>query len=559
MGTWEEESSALFESQNGGTHHHGENEVGVDFESKAVVVDGVSGGGGGGNDDNDCDDECGGGGGGDRVSDEVVRQFERVEIRNNESDDSKNDEETRGEVYGDDGKYQVYPLRPYAADCSFYVKTGSCKFGPNCRYNHPPKRGVQHDGYAKNGTDESYGSIADAGKIQCKYFQSPGGCKYGDACRYIHSTHKTEEESLELNFLGLPIRPSAQECTFYLRNGSCGYGANCRFNHPEFSSTRESEPENSITSSKSVRGGVNLPRNYAGEPLQSFPGVSQGTQDLSNGLNMRNISPYAPPEMNFYPAMRPNPGWNQNQVFSPFPINKTPLPHQAMVNFPKRIEPSPQYENPMQIDEFPERPGQPDCDYFMKTGNCKYRLACKFNHPMGRGSKLPLPPVSSKGIFSRPAMMLPAERSELLNSNSNNMRRNGMPPAHQQQLQMQNGEFPERAGQPECEYYMKTGQCKFKSSCKYHHPRSRVPTSLQCALSEKGLPLRPGAKLCRNYEQQGMCKYGRNCLFNHPDDHSPNIPSATQFHSTTNVTVPANSEPPAADNVHSAWDDGWGM
>ncbi|KAA8542148.1 hypothetical protein F0562_023300 [Nyssa sinensis] len=34
-------------------------------------------------------------------------------------------------------------------------------------------------------------------------------------------------------------------------------------------------------------------------------------------------------------------------------------------------------------------------------------------------------------------------------------------------------EYPERVGQPECLYYMKTGVCKLGPSCKYHHPRVR--------------------------------------------------------------------------------------
>nr|GFC72285.1 zinc finger CCCH domain-containing protein 33 [Tanacetum cinerariifolium] len=33
------------------------------------------------------------------------------------------------------------------------------------------------------------------------------------------------------------------------------------------------------------------------------------------------------------------------------------------------------------------------------------------------------------------------------------------------------GEYPERPGQPECEYYLKTGTCKFGPTCKFHHPR----------------------------------------------------------------------------------------
>lgn len=33
-----------------------------------------------------------------------------------------------------------YPMRPDAEDCAFYMKFGSCKFGLNCKFNHPPKR-----------------------------------------------------------------------------------------------------------------------------------------------------------------------------------------------------------------------------------------------------------------------------------------------------------------------------------------------------------------------------------------------------------------------------------
>lgn len=51
--------------------------------------------------------------------------------------------------------------------------------------------------------------------------------------------------------------------------------------------------------------------------------------------------------------------------------------------------------------------------------------------------------------------------------------------------------FPERPGQPECQYYMKTGDCKFGSSCKYHHPPDWVVSRTNCVLSHIGLPLRP--------------------------------------------------------------------
>lgn len=31
----------------------------------------------------------------------------------------------------------LYPVRPGAEDCAFYMRTGSCKFGSTCKFNHP--------------------------------------------------------------------------------------------------------------------------------------------------------------------------------------------------------------------------------------------------------------------------------------------------------------------------------------------------------------------------------------------------------------------------------------
>ena len=66
--------------------------------------------------------------------------------------ENKNDNEVNNGGNGDGGevekknglgfgtrKYQ-YPVRPEAEDCSFYLKTGTCKFGSNCKFNHPVRR-----------------------------------------------------------------------------------------------------------------------------------------------------------------------------------------------------------------------------------------------------------------------------------------------------------------------------------------------------------------------------------------------------------------------------------
>lgn len=68
--------------------------------------------------------------------------------------------------------------------------------------------------------------------------------------------------------------------------------------------------------------------------------------------------------------------------------------------------------------------------------------------------------------------------------------RSGSVPVGFYALQRENV-FPERPGQPECQFYMKTGDCKFGAVCKFHHPRERLIPAPDCLLSPMGLPLRP--------------------------------------------------------------------
>lgn len=34
---------------------------------------------------------------------------------------------------------------------------------------------------------------------------------------------------------------------------------------------------------------------------------------------------------------------------------------------------------------YPDRPGEPDCLYYLKTGMCGYGNTCRFNHPTYNG------------------------------------------------------------------------------------------------------------------------------------------------------------------------------
>ncbi|KAK1318916.1 Zinc finger CCCH domain-containing protein 32 [Acorus calamus] len=134
---------------------------------------------------------------------------------------------------------------------------------------------------------------------------------------------------------------------------------------------------------------------------------------------------------------------------------------------------------------YPERPGELDCVYYVRTGSCGYGQRCRYNHPRDRSVVVGL---------------------------------------------LRGSEYPERADQPVCQYYMKTGSCKFGATCKYHHPRQGGGPA---SLNYYGFPLRPGEKECSYYVKTGVCKFGATCKFHHPQPAGVPLPMplpAPQFY-----------------------------
>lgn len=39
---------------------------------------------------------------------------------------------------------------------------------------------------------------------------------------------------------------------------------------------------------------------------------------------------------------------------------------------------------------YPERPGEPECSYYMRHGSCKFQMRCKYHHPRDQLSKKPV-------------------------------------------------------------------------------------------------------------------------------------------------------------------------
>ncbi|XP_024171447.1 zinc finger CCCH domain-containing protein 67 [Rosa chinensis] len=357
----------------------------------------------------------------------VVDEIERLDLRGDDADVAVEvaaaaaaaEVEEGGEVEAEKkwreegGEYNrryQYPVRPEAEDCSFYLKTGNCKFGSNCKFNHPVRR--KNNQVFKDKVKEKDEFSEKPSQTECKYYLRPGGCKYGKACRYNHGKGKPlVAPVVELNFLGLPIRQGERECPYYMRNGSCKYGSNCRFNHPDPTAAGGSDPPSGFDN-----GG---------------PALLQGGLQSSS--------------------------WS-----APRSLNETPL-YMPMMMPPSQGVPSQNTEwNGYQAPVYLER-------------------------------SMPAPPPYV-----------------INNSGTETNVYKQYPPSNQVD------EFPERPGQPLCSFFLRTGDCKFKSNCKYHHPKSQTAVSPSFALSDKGLPLRPDQNICTHYSRYGICKFGPACKFDHP-------------------------------------------
>uniref|UniRef100_A0A7S3P454 C3H1-type domain-containing protein n=1 Tax=Amphora coffeiformis TaxID=265554 RepID=A0A7S3P454_9STRA len=143
-----------------------------------------------------------------------------------------------------------------AEDCRDYLRTGRCKYGASCKYNHPPN--VQSGGGMKAPIDPSEPLFPmRPNEPLCQYYMKHGTCKFGQACKFHHPPQQTvvtaggtpsvryvraDPPRMILNPVGqegstmmlqfLPQRPDEPDCIYFLKNGRCKYGATCRYHHP---------------------------------------------------------------------------------------------------------------------------------------------------------------------------------------------------------------------------------------------------------------------------------------------------------------------------------------
>ncbi|WOL06736.1 zinc finger CCCH domain-containing protein 6-like [Canna indica] len=325
-----------------------------------------------------------------------------------------------------------YPERPGEQDCAYYMRTGTCSYGEKCRYNHPRDRGLL-TGAGRIGAVEYPERV---GQPVCEHYMRTGNCKFGSTCKYHHPRQGGgPAQPVSLNYSGYPLRPGEKECAFYIKTGQCKFGATCKFHHPQPAGTSVPSPAPAF-----------------------YPTVQQ----------LSVPSPHQYPPYVSWPVARPSvlPGSYMPASYSPMMVSPGVVPVQGW--------------NP---------------------------YAAPMNSAMSSSSQQtvhagPIFGLQSQSSLTKPA--LPGPQAPTLS------------PAGPSSTRQMENKFPERPGQPECQFYMRTGDCKYGAMCKYHHPPDWSMPRTNVVLNPLGLPLRLGAQPCTYYMQHGLCKFGQTCKFDHP-------------------------------------------
>ncbi|KAG0502571.1 hypothetical protein HPP92_002643, partial [Vanilla planifolia] len=219
-------------------------------------------------------------------------------------------------------------------------------------------------------------------QIKCcrfpSHFLKTGLCKYGTTCKYNHPHEKLKQQAVSLNVLGFPMRQDEKSCPFYMRTGTCKYGVDCKFNHPQPSTMGTVYP----ISDASTYGSTGTPV----VAMSNGPAVGGSTWPLSMGVpyistsDMQNLQAYMPiilsPTLGNMPLQQ---GWTT------YTGSMSLIPSAGVLEttYPPKSKNNP-FPSASRIEKLPPSPDQPECQHFMRTGRCKYGSACKYNHPRER-------------------------------------------------------------------------------------------------------------------------------------------------------------------------------
>ncbi|XBJ21421.1 hypothetical protein VPH35_012077 [Triticum aestivum] len=432
-----------------------------------------------------------------------------------------------------------YPQKPRKLNCPSYMSKGTCTYGPSCHFNHPPQLKSRSDESWRPSERRNHGAaeILELNRLglpiregarNCDYYMRTGACRYGKNCHFNHPDHVIDAQfspptGWEDNALQMEkssdhtldetsrMKKSSDDATFDDRS------------HMKKSSDDATLDDRSHLK-KPSDGAIVDDTSYSKKS-------SDHDNSSSSGVLPPSIFRMLLPPQKVLPGTegkaKKKSDWSSDDSDGCCSADSSdgPLCKQGEhVDYPERPG-RPEYHHPKQSKykeevNYPERPGKPDCPFYMRFGDCKFASACNYHHPKdkypaGRPDEPECPFLMKRGYcklraqckFYHPEASSPTDAKRSVTTDEHH-------PSTRITLQdymlPQQPQYPERPGQPECRYYLQFGKCKYLSACIFHHPKDRL-----AAHSDQ---IGPGMPDCPFYMKAGKCQFGSACEFRHPKD-----------------------------------------
>ncbi|KAL1543107.1 zinc finger CCCH domain-containing protein 34-like [Salvia divinorum] len=342
----------------------------------------------------------------------------------------------------------------------------------------------------------------------CIYYLRTGFCGYGNRCRFNHPRDRgAAMEALRAGGDEYPERVGQPICQYYMRAGMCKFGGSCKYHHPKHG----------------VGSSAPVALNFYGYPLR--PGEKECSYYVKTGQCKFGVTcKFHHPQLAGIPMPVPGPGSFAASAAIPtqamYPTGPSPSGHQSS-----------QHYGVIQGNWPVARPSMLQGSYvpgnygpmILPPGVVPVPGWTPYSAPVSPAAS----PSTQQTIGAAPVYGITqlSPSTTAYTGPYLSITSSAGPSSGIQKEQA----FPERPGQPECQYYLRNGDCKFGATCKYHHPPEWSASRINYVLSPMGLPLRPGVPLCSHYSQNGVCKFGPSCKFDHPMRSLSYSPSASSL------------------------------
>jgi len=110
------------------------------------------------------------------------------------------------------------PIRPGMQKCGHFLRSGRCNYGPTCRFDHPAglgglmagSSGVGHFPGMIGGPMTDGAMAMRPGREQCPFLSRTGTCPFGPECRFDHSGKPTVVDDTAALSLSKPAEPTTK-------------------------------------------------------------------------------------------------------------------------------------------------------------------------------------------------------------------------------------------------------------------------------------------------------------------------------------------------------------